>query len=61
MAPLLADPLIQAYDVIALQELWTNPKQDTTYCPSAAPFFLAYPLEKGRCCFLINKRLDIAT
>lgn len=61
MAPLLADPRIQDFDIIALQEPWTNRYKDTTYCPRAAPFFLAYPPEKGRCCFLINKKLDIST
>jgi hypothetical protein len=47
MAPLLADPRIQDFDIIALQEPWTNRYKDTTYCPRAAPFFLAYPPEKG--------------
>jgi hypothetical protein len=61
MAPLLADPRIQGFDIIALQEPWTNPLQDTTYCPRAALFHLVYPPEKGRCCFLINKKLDIST
>jgi hypothetical protein len=53
MAPLLADPKIHQYDIIAIQEPWTNPfSQKTTYCPRSTPFFLVYPQEKGRCCFL---------
>ena len=61
MALLLADPQIHNYDIIAIQEPWTNPFQDTTYCLSLAPFLLVYLLEKGRCCFLINKKLNITT
>ena len=61
MAPLLIDKRIWEFDIIALQELWTNIFQDTTYCLRASPFLLAYPLEKRRCYFLINKRLDIST
>jgi exonuclease III len=62
MAPLLADTRIHKYDIIAIQEPWTNPfSQKTTYCPRSTPFFLVYPQEKGRCCFLVNKRLDIST
>jgi exonuclease III len=60
MAPLLADPRTYEFDIIALQEPWINPHQRTTYCPSAAPFHLVFPPEKGRCCFLINKKLDTA-
>ena len=63
IALLLADPRIHQYDIIALQEPWTNQqsKKATTYCPRSAPFFLVYPLEKGQCCFLVSKRLNTST
>ena len=40
MAPLLADPRIQKFDIIAIQEPWKNPYQETTYYPSLCPFYL---------------------
>jgi hypothetical protein len=62
MAPLLADPRIYKYNIIAIQEPWTNPfSQKTTYCLRSTLFFLVYSQEKGQCCFLVNKRLDIST
>lgn len=60
MEPLLADPQIQSYDVIALQEPWQNPLQNRTYCPGNSGFISAYDDQQRRCCFLINRRVDNA-
>jgi hypothetical protein len=58
-ATLLTDPSIYVFDIIALQEPWQNPFQNSTYCPSQTQFFPAYNDSKRCSCFLINKRLDI--
>jgi len=33
-------------------------RHDVQMANMQSPFFLVYPLEKGQCCFLINKKLD---
>ena len=59
MAPLLESRQTQDFDILAIQEPWTNPFQPTTYNPANSQFYLAYPPEAGRACLYINKRLDL--
>src|SRR6187402_3869362 len=61
MAPLLASGAITSYDILALQEPWHNRHKNATYCPSSSAFFVAYDNQERRCCFLINKSLDISS
>ena len=61
MAPLLEDPRVQAYDILAIQEPWNNPFMETTYNPRNSCFYLVYPPGKGRACFYINKKLNLAS
>ena len=60
MTPLLADERVKMYDILAIQEPWTNPHMNSTFCPARSSFYAAYDEKKRRSCFLINKRLDIA-
>ena len=47
-------------DILAIQELWFNPQNRSTYNPSSSQFYLFYRGEKGtRVYQYINKRLDI--
>ena len=60
MEPLLADSAVASYDIIAIQEPWKNPQMNRTYCPAAAGYYSAYDDIEQRCCFLVNKNLDIS-
>jgi hypothetical protein len=58
LIPLLQDPRIKEFDILAIQEPWRNPFIKTGYCPSDANFYLAYPPEHlARVCLYVNKRL----
>jgi hypothetical protein len=53
MAPLLADPRISEFSVLAVQEPWQNPRVLTTHNPSNSSFHLFYPhLLKPQSAFL---------
>jgi hypothetical protein len=55
MLPLIDGPH-EPYDLIAIQEPWTNPFVQTTYCPRSSPYELIYPQEgQARTCFLLRK------
>ncbi|ROT39081.1 hypothetical protein SODALDRAFT_332514 [Sodiomyces alkalinus F11] len=43
MATLLRDPRIDNYDILAIQEPWKNPFNDTTHHPVKDRFHLCYP------------------
>ncbi|KAK9778919.1 putative Zinc knuckle [Seiridium cardinale] len=62
MATLLRDPIIDNYDIIAIQEPWRNPSSATTHHPAKDRFHLCYPSSEERgpaiVCFFINKKLD---
>jgi exonuclease III len=62
MATLLRDPRVKEYDILAIQEPWRNPFQDTTHHPAKDSFYLCYPESTdglpSRVCFFVNKRLD---
>jgi hypothetical protein len=69
MAPLLRDPKITGYTVIAIQEPWLNPYQNTTHYPGEAAqlFKLAWPKLIGdlrpRVCTYVRRNIaeaDIA-
>lgn len=59
LVPLLADPDIQNFDVLAIQEPWRNPHVATSYNPRSSNFHLAFQIEgASRICFYINKKID---
>jgi exonuclease III len=62
MATLLRDPKINNYDILAIQEPWKNPFNETTHHPAKDEFHLYYPTseEEGpsRVCFFVNRRLN---
>ncbi|PQE17592.1 reverse transcriptase protein [Rutstroemia sp. NJR-2017a WRK4] len=58
MAPLLRNPAVLELDIIAIQEPWRNPYQNTTHNPAADYFHLVYmDSQNTRTCFLINKKI----
>ena len=62
MAALLENPAIAEIDVIALQEPWQNREMLATYCPGLCNFWPFYSTQdETRACFLINKKLKLAT
>ena len=59
MIPLLADPRVQEYDVIAIQEPWRNPNMPTTLSSHQSGFHLLYrPGGDTRVCFYINDKIN---
>jgi hypothetical protein len=66
MAPLLRDPKITGYTVIAIQEPWLNPYQNTTHYPGEAArlFKLAWPKLIGdnrpRVCTYVRRNISEA-
>jgi hypothetical protein len=59
MAPLLADPHISEFSVLAVQEPWRNPCIHTTQNPSDSSFHLFYPPSaEASVCFFVNKSLN---
>jgi hypothetical protein len=59
MAPLLADPRISEFSVLAVQELWRNPLVLITHNPSNSSFHLFYPPSvEASVCFFVNKSLN---
>ena len=59
LVPLLRDPGVREFDILAIQEPWRNPFTTTSYCPSGSDWYLAYPTRQlTRVCFYINKRLN---
>ncbi|KAH9203728.1 Endonuclease/exonuclease/phosphatase [Leptodontidium sp. 2 PMI_412] len=61
MAPLLRDPAVLELDIIAIQEPWRNPHQNTTHNPAADYFHLVYmDSQNTRTCFFANKKIPTA-
>ena len=66
MASMLRDPQTWEYDILAIQEPWRNPFNNSTHHPCKDRFHLAYPtaidpeLGPARVCFFVNTRLDRA-
>jgi hypothetical protein len=61
MAPLLRDPAILRYDIIAIQEPWINPYEYNSHNPISSLFTLWLPKQGDKppgVAFYINKRLD---
>jgi hypothetical protein len=61
MATLLREPRINNYDILAIQEPWSNPFSATTHHPAMDRFHICYPDDEeggpARVCFFVNKRL----
>lgn len=58
MAPMLRDPEIQKFDILAIQEPWRNPHKHTTHQWSKSGFQLAYKNSPHtRVCFYVNNRI----
>jgi hypothetical protein len=56
---LLQDPEIALYDIIATQEPWRNPFNNTPYNPRSSPFHTSDQGDKdSRVCTYINKRIQ---
>ena len=47
MIPLLESREVQKMDILAIQELWFNPQNRSTYNPSSSQFYLFYRGEEG--------------
>jgi exonuclease III len=63
MAQFLRDPKVLEADIIAIQEPWDNPYQDTTHHPANATHQLLYPEAKetggrARVCLYISRKID---
>ena len=59
MIPQFQNDSILDIDIIALQELWKNTQDQTTYYPRKNLFHLLHPKSnKARVCFFINKKVD---
>ena len=58
-APLLADPCIREFHVLAIQEPWNNPFVRTSYNPSSSNFWLAVQeCQTTRVAFYISKDIS---
>lgn len=62
MAQFLRDPKVLAADIIAIQEPWKNPFQDSTHHPAKGTHELLWPAEtetgqRARVCIYISKKL----
>jgi ribonuclease HI len=58
MAPLLRDPAIQKFIILAIQEPWRNPFSNTTHHPISDTYHLIYPdFATTRTCFFISKQI----
>ncbi|KAJ6133707.1 hypothetical protein N7523_000029 [Penicillium sp. IBT 18751x] len=61
---LMRDPTVLEAGVIAIQEPWANPFQETTHHPAKQSHQLLYPQadetggERTRVCFFVSKKLD---
>jgi hypothetical protein len=59
MEPLLADPCISEFPVLAYQEPWRNPCILTTHNPSNSSLHLFYPpFVEASVCLFVNKSLN---
>ena len=62
MIPLIADPRVQEYDIIAIQELWQNLAVSTTLSLYQSGFYLLYKPGDNTCvCFYINNKIDLGS
>ncbi|KAJ5667634.1 hypothetical protein N7507_003498 [Penicillium longicatenatum] len=60
MAQFLRDPAVLAADIIAIQEPWINPYNDSTHHPAKQTHELLWPDtgERSRVCILVSKKLS---
>ncbi|GMG17201.1 unnamed protein product [Aspergillus oryzae] len=67
MAQFLRDPQVLQADIIAIQEPWRNPFQDTSHHPANQTHQLLYPTandigtDRARVCLYISRRIDPRT
>ena len=60
MAPLLHDEKIRQFDILAIQEPWFNPYNQSSFNSNSSNFYLVHKLKTDtRTCFYVNKRLDL--
>ena len=65
MAQFMRDPLVLEADVIAIQEPWKNPFQDTIYYPANQIYQLPYSTAsdigatRARVCLYISRKIDL--
>ena len=60
MAPLLHDKKTEQFDILAIQEPWLNPHNQSFFNPGSSNFHLIHrPKADTRTCFYVNKRLDL--
>ena len=59
MAQFLRDPAVLAADIIAIQEPWINPYNDSTHHPAKQTHELLWPDigERSRVCLFVSKKL----
>ena len=61
-APLLADPCIREFHVLAIQEPWNNPFVRTSYNPSSSNFWLSVQeCQTTRVAFYISKDISASS
>jgi hypothetical protein len=59
IAPMLADPKISQFPILAIQEPFHNSFANSTHNPSYTSFHLLHPcVENSRVCFFINKSVN---
>jgi hypothetical protein len=59
MAPLLADPRVSQFSLLAIQEPFHNSFNNSTHNPSYTSFHLFHPcVDNSRVCFFINKSVN---
>ncbi|GFF30962.1 probable RNA-directed DNA polymerase from transposon X-element [Aspergillus udagawae] len=64
MAQFLRDPKVLEADIIAIQEPWDNPYQDTTHHPANTTHQLLYPAAAefggsyARICLYVSRRIN---
>jgi hypothetical protein len=59
MAPLLADPRVSQFSLLAIQEPFHNSFNNSTHNPSYTSFHLFHPcVENSQVCFFINKSVN---
>jgi exonuclease III len=61
MARFLRDPKVLEADIIAIQEPWDNPFQDTTHHPANTTHQLLYPEQtrgRARVCLYVSRKID---
>ena len=60
IAPLLHNEKIGQFDILAIQEPWFNPYNQSSFNSSSSDFYLVHRFKTDtHTCFYVNKRLDL--